>query len=144
MTLGFTEACATVWAYDSQHTGSFGVCISECITPESPYGPPPQCALSTCVQCDDTKSGPTFNAYSGRTRRNSGIWSGLARSCSSIQLGVQQNTCPSLYTVPDESICQAQQNCTLPNPLQQNQCEEYPWDLGSGDDDVRVSGAMKF
>ncbi|KAK1744639.1 hypothetical protein QTG54_005172 [Skeletonema marinoi] len=85
MNLGFTEACANVWAYDSEHTGKYGVCL-------------------------------------GRTRRNSGIWSGLARSCSSIQK-MQQNTCPLLYTVPVDPICQAQQICTVPNPLQQNQCE---------------------
>jgi hypothetical protein len=36
---------------------------------------------------------------------------------------MQQNTCPLLYTVPDDPICQAQQICTVPNPLQQNQCE---------------------
>jgi len=122
MNLGFTEACANVWAYDSEHTGKYGVCLGECLTHSNATGPPPQCALSDCVQCDDTKSGPTFNAYSGRTRRNSGIWSGLARSCSSIQK-MQQNTCPLLYTVPDDPICQAQQICTVPNPLQQNQCE---------------------
>ena len=122
MNLGFTEPCATIWARDSQHTSKFNVCLTQCLAPgQNVTGPPPDCALSSCVECDDTKSGPTFNAYAGRTRRNSGIWSGIARSCSSIQ-SVQQNTCPPLYDVPNEPICQAQQICTLPNPLQQNQC----------------------
>lgn len=126
MALGFTESCAKVWAYDSAHDRQ--VCATKCLNIWAPpYGPAPQCALSKCVECDDQKSGPTFNAYSGRTRRNSGIWSGLARSCSSI-VNIQQNTCPLINScIKNMEVCDEQQTCALPNPLQQNKCSDSWW-----------------
>jgi hypothetical protein len=46
--------------------------------------PPPTCYLATCIQCDEDLAGPNFQKFSGRTRRNSGLLSGIARNCSSI------------------------------------------------------------
>ena len=117
--VGFTYACAQIWARDSQHDSQYCVCLG-CNPDAPPYGPPPTCALGSCVECDDERSGPTFNAYSGRTRRRSGIWSALARTCSSIER-ITQKTCPN-QIIPDNPICEAQQNCTanidpVPNPF---------------------------
>lgn len=103
MNLGFTKACATVWAYNSQHT--LQNCLL-CGLPGASAAPSSECELDPCVQCDAEKSGPTFNAYSGRTRRNSGMRSELVRSCSSIE-NIQQYTCSDMI-LPDEeetSLC---------------------------------------
>ena len=103
MNLGFTKSCATVWAYNSQHTTEN--CLG-CGLPGTSPGPAPDCKLNPCVECDAEKSGPTFNAYAGRTRRNSGVRSELVRSCSSIE-NIQQYTCSDM-TLPDEeetSLC---------------------------------------
>jgi hypothetical protein len=103
MNLGFTEACAKVWAFNSQNTAEN--CLG-CGLPGTSPGPAPECELNPCVQCDAEKSGPTFNAYAGRTRRNSGIRSELVRSCTSIE-NIQQYTCSDM-TLPDEeeiSLC---------------------------------------
>jgi len=35
--------------------------------------------LNECLQCDEDRSGPVFKATAGRTRRNSGIRSSIAR-----------------------------------------------------------------
>ena len=44
----------------------------------------PDGALNPCIQCDEELSGPTFKAVSGRTRRNSGLPSGLCRPCDTV------------------------------------------------------------
>lgn len=40
--------------------------------------------LNPCLECDETKSGPIFKYYSGRTRRNSGIVSSIPRPASQM------------------------------------------------------------
>ena len=39
----------------------------------------PDGSLNDCLQCDEDMSGPNFKFFSGRTRRNSGIPSAIAR-----------------------------------------------------------------
>ena len=92
MNLGFTKACVIVWAYNSKHT--LEKCLL-CGLPGPSAVPSSECKLDPCVLCDAEKSGPTFNAYSGRTRRNSGIRSELVRSCPSIE-NIQQYTCSDM------------------------------------------------
>lgn len=40
--------------------------------------------LNPCLQCDECRSGPVFKKYAGRTRRNSGLESGILRPPSEI------------------------------------------------------------
>jgi len=39
----------------------------------------PDGSLNDCLQCDEDESGPNFQFFSGRTRRNSGIHSAIDR-----------------------------------------------------------------
>ena len=41
-------------------------------------------SLNPCIQCDEDESGPIFKLVSGRTRRNSGLASGLCRPCETV------------------------------------------------------------
>lgn len=47
-------------------------------------GPAPECALNTCITCNDEVSAPTFERFAGRSRRRSGLVSTAARPCGSI------------------------------------------------------------
>lgn len=82
--LGFTEACAQIWSFNTTHTGA--VCRDVCLPLlTAPYhtedGSP-----NACIQCDEDRSGPVFKAVAGRTRRNSGLPTALCRPCSEVQL----------------------------------------------------------
>jgi hypothetical protein len=91
-TIGFTPYCAQSWAWNAQNTRQqcTGVCLSD-------YGffnllfhryPGPNVdengRLRPCLQCDEDRSGPGFKYSAGRTRRNSGIESAIARSPSEL------------------------------------------------------------
>jgi len=56
-------------------------------------GPAPECALNTCLTCNDEASAPTFERFAGRSRRRSGLLSTAARPCSSIP-NIVQDPCP--------------------------------------------------
>ena len=80
--IGFTDACAEVWAYNTLNTRER--CFDECVQAvDQPYlledGTP-----NDCISCDEEKSGPVFKAVSGRTRRNSGLPSALCRPCDGV------------------------------------------------------------
>ncbi len=80
--LGFSPACAEIWAYNTKNTRD--ACFSECI---SAVGQPYHQAdgmPNACIQCDEEKSGPVFKAVSGRTRRNSGLPTALCRPCNEV------------------------------------------------------------
>ena len=51
------------------------------------------CKLNDCLQCDEDHSGPIFQLIAGRTRRNSGLLSAIARPCKSIA-NITQESCP--------------------------------------------------
>lgn len=93
--VGFTEACATTWVYDSLNTSNH--CWTPCARASSRNfpnnGPAPTCDLNSCIQCDEDDSGPIFKEFSGRTRRDSGLLSGIARNCSEIASIQQQDPC---------------------------------------------------
>jgi hypothetical protein len=80
--IGFSEACATIWYYNTQHTRT--QCLNECLTHlNSPYVDM-NGQLNPCLECDEVKSGPVFKAYAGRTRRNSGLASAICRPCTTV------------------------------------------------------------
>jgi len=82
MEIGFDEACAQIWYFNTQHTRES--CLEVCMENlESPHHLSDG-QLNPCIQCDEDESGPIFKAVSGRTRRNSGLPSGLCRPCESV------------------------------------------------------------
>lgn len=88
--LGFTEPCAQIWAYNARNTQKkcFEPCI-EAVLSEAlfnviiPYNNEDG-SLSPCIGCDEEISGPIFKAFAARTRRNSGIPSGICRFCDGV------------------------------------------------------------
>jgi hypothetical protein len=84
--LDFTEPCARIWLYNTINTA--GKCQEECKSfledEEAANGPAPDCTLAECLECDESQSGPTFQQYAGRTRRNSGLLSDIVRPCSDL------------------------------------------------------------
>ena len=80
--IGFSEPCAAIWFYNTQNTRS--ACLALCLEHlNSPYVSSDG-TLNPCLQCDEDESGPIFKAYSGRTRRNSGLPSSICRPCNSV------------------------------------------------------------
>jgi len=108
VTVSFTEECAKVWAGNTVST--FLACTAplppgnaeNVCSPVSPPIPPqlPDCSLDACIECDETISGPTFQEFSGRTRRRSGI---VPRDLSPAALKRQCNTVANLG--PQNTIC---------------------------------------
>ena len=81
--LGFTAACAQIWAFNSYHTRAecLGVCLAAL---DSPYHLPDG-SLNPCLACDEEQSGPVFKAVAGRIRRNSGIPVAICRPPEEIE-----------------------------------------------------------
>lgn len=77
--IGFTKECASAWYFDAVNTGKkcFWTCIKSLITFEKHNAA--DNSLNSCIQCDEENSGPIFKAVAGRTRRNSGLRSEIAR-----------------------------------------------------------------
>lgn len=81
--LGFTEPCASIWAYNTQHTRQR--CLSHCLEAiDAPYNEADG-SLNPCLQCDEDESGAVFSAIAGRTRRNTGLASSICRPCSEVR-----------------------------------------------------------
>lgn len=81
--LGFTDACASIWAYNTMHTQD--ACLSVCIAAlDDPYNNSDG-SLNACLQCDEDESGTVFKAIAGRTRRNTGLASSICRPCSEVK-----------------------------------------------------------
>lgn len=85
--IGFTEACAETWAYNAGKTAQ--ACALTCVRTygllnvirgtESVPTTDANGNLNACLQCDETMAGPGFQYAAGRTRRDSGIISEIAR-----------------------------------------------------------------
>jgi len=88
--MGFTRACAATWYYNSRYTqkNCQDICLRSVLGKEEHVGPPPTCKLNACLECDETKAGPVFQATAGRTRRNSGLRSGITRTCEEMSLAI--------------------------------------------------------
>ena len=82
MEIGFDEACAQIWYFNTQHTRE--MCFEVCIENLEATHHLEDGSLNPCIQCDEDESGPIFKAIAGRTRRNSGLPSGLCRPCESV------------------------------------------------------------
>jgi len=82
MDLGFDEACARIWYYNTKFTQTAcgGVCMALL---DAPYHDKDG-RLNDCLQCDEEQSGPVFKTVAGRTRRNTGLPSSMCRPCSSV------------------------------------------------------------
>ncbi len=80
--IGFDYACARMWYYNARNTGRR--CIGECAFSLNASYHNPDGTLNSCIQCDEDISGPIFRAVAGRTRRNSGLPSSLARPCDEV------------------------------------------------------------
>lgn len=80
--LGFTEPCAQIWSYNTNHTRR--QCLAPCYRAlNDPYHKPDG-SLNDCILCDEIKSGDVFKAVAGRTRRNTGLASALCRPCQDV------------------------------------------------------------
>lgn len=109
--VGFTPGCALVYLEDFINTNFYPSplnpkCPALCQVPAPPNGPPPDCAINSCLACNEEASMAAgkagnlpmdfFTTYAGRTRRNSGLLSNIVRQCDSIATDVKQKYCPSL------------------------------------------------
>mmetsp|Transcript_25864 Transcript_25864/g.22789 ORF Transcript_25864/g.22789 Transcript_25864/m.22789 type:complete len:204 (-) Transcript_25864:135-746(-) len=78
--LGFTDSCAKLWKdnarWTAKHCGA--VCMKSWIFGEQ-YTSGNR-TLNECLECDERNSGPILKAFSGRTRRNSGIITAINRT----------------------------------------------------------------
>uniref|UniRef100_A0A7S2TRH7 Uncharacterized protein n=1 Tax=Lotharella oceanica TaxID=641309 RepID=A0A7S2TRH7_9EUKA len=80
--LGLTTPCAKIWFYNTRNTRK--ECLLPCIKDiNKPYNLPDG-SLNTCLECDETKSGPVFKKVAARTRRDSGLESAIHRPPDSI------------------------------------------------------------
>lgn len=90
--IGFEERCAETWARNALHTRRH--CLAPCI---GHYGlwnlltddisvpnTDEDGNLNPCLACDERISGPGFQYAAGRTRRNSGLTSAIARPAAEI------------------------------------------------------------
>lgn len=93
--LGFTEACATTWFYNTKQTAAecIGLCVPFTLLGLPANKSPPKCKLASCLECDEVKAGPVFKEFAGRTRRNSGLLSNIVRPCSQLVDLEQRNPC---------------------------------------------------
>lgn len=82
--LGFSHACAKTWFFNARNTAKHctSVCIKSWLSGEPRVDEHGE--LNACLACDETQSGPIFKATAGRTRRNSGIESGIERKPEEI------------------------------------------------------------
>jgi hypothetical protein len=82
--LGLTKECATLWAHYSATNA--GLCAETCASSINGQvnltGPPPECALSECLQCSNSTFQADFDILSGRTWAHSGITEQVARPCN--------------------------------------------------------------
>eukprot|EP00977_Amphora_coffeiformis_P002203 scaffold425_cov175-Amphora_coffeaeformis.AAC.62 len=103
--LGFTEGCAATWHYNTQTTQNF--CIELCsdlfLQNKPNNGPPPECTLDPCIECDEIYAGPIFKEFAGRTRRSSGLLSGISRPCFELVPVPQIDPCAAFRPTPTES-----------------------------------------
>jgi hypothetical protein len=77
--IGFTRPCALTWYYNIRNTRRY--CLGTCLLSWMRREPLNRAdgSLNECLQCDEDMSGPIFQYYAGRTRRNSGIRSEIKR-----------------------------------------------------------------
>lgn len=90
--IGFEERCAAAWTHNALHTRRH--CLGACVghyglwnVLTGDMGAPNTDGdgnLNPCLACDEQVSGPGFQYVAGRTRRNSGLTSAIARPAADI------------------------------------------------------------
>lgn len=75
--LGFTDACAEIWSFNTSHTGT--VCQEVCTAEITSKHNESDGDINPCLACDEIMSGAVFKAFAGRTRRASGLPSAICR-----------------------------------------------------------------
>ena len=80
--IGFDFPCAQIWYFNTLNTRTH--CLDLCLAALDAPHHLDDGSLNPCLQCDEDISGPIFKAIAGRTRRNSGLASGLCRPCASV------------------------------------------------------------
>ena len=75
--LGFTDKCAEIWFENTKNTRKkcFRKCIIRVLNPHNNKNG----SMNECIKCDEEISGPIFQKYAGRTRRNSTLRSAIYR-----------------------------------------------------------------
>lgn len=98
--MGFTDSCANIWFYNTRNTAKhcMGHCAPFLLSGRGPNRDEPGCPLETCIHCDEIHSGPNFKRFAGRTRRNSGLRSNIARPCSEMVVLEQADPCDQAAT----------------------------------------------
>jgi hypothetical protein len=97
MNLGMMDSYANIWVYNSLNTAE--KCLPRCATTKTDpnNGPPRECTLNDCLQCDEDVSGPNLKQFAARTQRRSGLLSAIVRPCNAL-VPITQQACPE--TVP--------------------------------------------
>jgi hypothetical protein len=92
---GFSDGCAAIWTYIvlATNVDCGPICTDQAFSGEPNNGPPPTCELAECFQCGEDNDGPVFKEFAGRTRRSSGLLSGLVRKCSELASVVHSDPC---------------------------------------------------
>lgn len=97
--MGMTPDCGRMWGYNSANTRDrcLGICLLEYVEDKIGIGhnngPAPECKINDCLECDEVKSGPNFSKFAGRTRRNTGLESGITRPCE-LNKHLDHKVCP--------------------------------------------------
>ena len=111
---GLTEECAKMWLYDGYHTTKecTKICLAELKKDDGDVpanGPPPECELSKCLECDEELSGPIFVDYAGRIRRTSGLLSSIVRPCEGF-VQITHEPCPINAVTMERAFIQREGN----------------------------------
>ncbi|MBL8923433.1 MAG: hypothetical protein JNJ54_31560 [Myxococcaceae bacterium] len=80
--LGFTQACARIWGYNTRFTR--GKCLGVCFTLlDAPYHLADG-GVNECLACDTREAGAIFRVAAGRTRKNTAVPSALCQPCAEV------------------------------------------------------------
>jgi hypothetical protein len=99
-TIGFSRGCAVTWFWNTVQTIEFcgALCTNFTLAGDPNNGSAPECTLAECLQCDEDNAGPVFKSTAGRTRRTSGLLSGIVRPCSEIEPDIVHQLPPACET----------------------------------------------
>jgi hypothetical protein len=105
-----------IWYYNTVQTRQYctDLCVPFTFQGESNNGPPPQCQIAPCLQCDEDEAGSIFKGVAARARRRSGLMSKIARPCDDILLVNHKDPCPvTSGTTPIRKRTEQAQPCML-------------------------------
>jgi hypothetical protein len=106
--LGLTDECAKLWAHYSATNA--GMCANACASSTDNVGnltgPPPECALSECLQCSNSTFQADFDILLGGTWAQRGLTERIARPCNDF-FRVDHDPCLGNATIVEP-------NCTMP------------------------------